>query len=124
MSGHRIPAGIVNARLASTKFSLTRHPPSPSLRPFVDHLWLLRWDLTGQPPYEQVVLPNLAVNVTFFRGAAGVFGPSKRPFRYILEGAEQGIGVRFRPGGFRTFLSSHSPAVPFRWPNSSPALYQ
>jgi AraC-like DNA-binding protein len=105
VSGHRIPAGIVNARQAGTKFSLTRYPPSPSLRPFVDHHWLLRWDLTGQPPHEQVVLPNLAGNVTFFRDAAGAFGPGRRPFRYVLEGARQGIGVRFRPGSFRAFLS-------------------
>lgn len=105
MSGHRIPAGIVNARQARTKYSFTRYPPSPSLRPFVDHHWVLRWDLTGHPPYEQVVLPNLAVNMTFFRDAAWVSGPRRELFRYVLEGAEQGIGVRFRPGSFRAFLS-------------------
>lgn len=105
MSGHRIPAGIVNAREASTNFSLARHSPAPGLLPFVDHHWLLRWDLTGRPPHEQVVLPNLAVNVTFFRDAAGAFGPGKRPFRYVVEGADQGIGVRFRPGAFRAFLT-------------------
>ncbi|KZB83354.1 AraC family transcriptional regulator [Amycolatopsis regifaucium] len=105
MSGHRIPAGIVNAREASAKFSLVRHPPAPELRPFVDHHWVLRWDLTGREPHEQVVLPNLAVNVTFFRDAAGAFGPGKRPFRYLVGGVDQGIGVRFRPGAFRAFLT-------------------
>ncbi len=105
MSGHRIPAGIVNAREASAKFGLVRHRPSPELRPFVDHHWVLRWDLNGRPAHEQVVLPNLAVNVTFFRDAAGAFGPGKRPFRYLVEGKDHGIGVRFRPGAFRTFLT-------------------
>ncbi|MFE6614322.1 DUF6597 domain-containing transcriptional factor [Amycolatopsis sp. NPDC057786] len=103
MSGHRIPAGIVNAREA--KFSLVRHRPTPALRPFVDHHWVLRWDLSGRPPHEQVVLPNLAVNVTFFRDAAGAFGPGKRPFRYTVAGTDHGIGVRFRPGAFRAFLT-------------------
>ncbi|UMP05495.1 AraC family transcriptional regulator [Amycolatopsis sp. EV170708-02-1] len=102
MSGHRIPAGIVNARAA--KFSLVRHPPAPELRPYVDHHWVLRWDLRGRPGEEQAVLPNLAVNVTFFRHAAGAFGPGKRPFRYLVEGTDHGIGVRFRPGAFRAFL--------------------
>ncbi|MER6669040.1 AraC family transcriptional regulator [Amycolatopsis japonica] len=102
MSGHRIPAGIVNARAA--KFSLVRHPPTPELRPYVDHHWVLRWDLRGGPGEEQAVLPNLAVNVTFFRLAAGAFGPGKRPFRYLVEGTDHGIGVRFRPGAFRAFL--------------------
>ncbi|EME64298.1 helix-turn-helix domain-containing protein [Amycolatopsis decaplanina] len=105
MSGHRIPAGIVNAREADAKFSLVRHRPAPDLRPFVDHHWVLRWDLSGRPPHEQVVLPNLAVNVTFFRDAAGAFGPGKRPFRYVVEGTDHGIGVRFRPGAFRAFLT-------------------
>jgi len=103
VSGHRIPAGIVNARQA--KFSLVRHRPAPGLRPFVDHHWVLRWDLGGGPPHEQVVLPNLAVHVTFFRDAEGAFGPGKRPFRYTVAGRDQGIGVRFRPGAFRAFLT-------------------
>ncbi|QXV61172.1 AraC family transcriptional regulator [Amycolatopsis sp. TNS106] len=103
MSGHRIPAGIVNARQA--KFSLVRHRPAPELRPFVEHHWVLRWNLSGRPPQEQVVLPNLAVNVTFFRDAAGAFGPGKRPFRYTVAGMDHGIGVRFRPGAFRAFLT-------------------
>ncbi len=105
MSRHRIPAGIVNAREASAKFGLVRHRPSPELRPFVDHHWVLRWDLRGRPAHEQVVLPNLAVNVTFFRDAAAASGPGKRPFRYLVEGKDHGIGVRFRPGAFRAFLT-------------------
>ncbi len=105
VSGHRIPAGIVNAREASARFSLARHRPGPGLRPFVDHLWVLRWDLRDRPPHEQVVLPNLAVNLTFFSDANGAFGPGKRPFRYVVAGKDHGIGVRFRPGAFRAFLT-------------------
>ncbi|MEV6910543.1 AraC family transcriptional regulator [Amycolatopsis sp. NPDC051071] len=105
MSGHRIPAGIVNARQARAAFSLVRHRPAPELQPFVDHHWVLRWELGDRPPHEQVVLPNLAVNVTFFRDATGAFGPGKRPFRYVVEGADHGIGVRFRPGAFRAFMT-------------------
>ncbi|WP_414941949.1 AraC family transcriptional regulator [Amycolatopsis sp. cmx-11-51] len=108
MSGHRIPAGVVNAREASAAFSLVRHQPAPELRPFVDHHWVLRWDLGDRPPHEQVVLPNLAVNVTFFgdaSGASGASGPGKRPFRYVVAGRDHGIGVRFRPGAFRAFLT-------------------
>ncbi|MEU3625225.1 AraC family transcriptional regulator [Amycolatopsis coloradensis] len=105
MSGHRIPAGIVDARGANAAFSLVRRPPTPELRPFVDHHWILRWDLGDRPPHEQVVLPNLAVNVTFFSDATGASGPGKRPFRYVVAGTDHGIGVRFRPGAFRAFLT-------------------
>ncbi len=105
VSGHRIPAGIVDARQANAAFSLVRHRPAPELRPFVDHHWVLRWDLSGRPPHEQVVLPNLAVNVTFFRDGAAASGPGKQLFRYVVEGTDHGIGVRFRPGAFRAFTT-------------------
>jgi AraC-like DNA-binding protein len=104
MPSRRIPAGIVNERLANRRFTLTRRAPAPALAPFVDHYWVLRWDLTGKKPHEQRVLPNLAVNVTFFQRGHGVFGPARDVFSHVLDGAGQGVGARFRPGCFRPFL--------------------
>ncbi|MEV4052755.1 helix-turn-helix domain-containing protein [Amycolatopsis sp. NPDC049688] len=101
---HRIPRGIVAEATARTMFTLTRHPPAPELAEFVDYHWILRWDRTGKPPYEQRVLPNLAVHVTFFPGASGVHGPARDVFSHRLTGRVQGLGVRFRPGCFRAFL--------------------
>ncbi|EOD68268.1 AraC family transcriptional regulator [Amycolatopsis vancoresmycina DSM 44592] len=104
MGEHRIPRGIVAGATARTMFTLTRHPPAPELAEFVDYHWILRWDRTGKPPYEQRVLPNLAVHVTFFPGASGVHGPARAVFSHRLTGRVQGLGVRFRPGCFRAFL--------------------
>ncbi|GAB3136273.1 helix-turn-helix domain-containing protein [Amycolatopsis stemonae] len=101
---HRIPRGIVAEATARTRFTLTRHAPAPELAEFVDYHWVLRWDLRGKPPHDQRVLPNLAVHVTFFPGASGVYGPAHDVFSHRLEGRVQGLGVRFRPGCFRAFL--------------------
>jgi AraC-like DNA-binding protein len=101
---HRIPRGIVAEATARTMFTLTRYPPAPELAEFVEYHWVLRWDLRGKPPYEQRVLPNLAVNVTFFPGASGVFGPARDVFSHRLAGRVQGLGLRFRAGTFRAFL--------------------
>jgi AraC-like DNA-binding protein len=101
---HRIPRGIVAEATARTMFTLTRHAPAPELAEFVDYHWVLRWDRRGKPPHEQRVLPNLAVHVTFFPGASGVYGPAHDVFSHHLEGRVQGLGVRFRPGCFRAFL--------------------
>ena len=101
---HRIPRGIVAEATARTMFTLTRHAPAPELAEFVDYHWVLRWDLRGRPPHDQRVLPNLAVHVTFFPGASGVYGPARDVFSHRLEGRVQGLGVRFRPGCFRAFL--------------------
>ena len=104
MVEHRIPQGIVAEATARTMFTLTRHPPAPELAEFVDYHWVLHWDRRGEPPYEQRVLPNLAVHATFFPGASGVHGPGREVFSHRLEGRVQGLGVRFRPGCFRAFL--------------------
>ncbi|MFD9892162.1 DUF6597 domain-containing transcriptional factor [Amycolatopsis sp. NPDC059027] len=104
MPDRRIPRGIINERVARTKFTLTRHPPASALTPFVQYYWILRWDLRGQPPFEQRVLPNLSVHAVFFPGADGVYGPMHDVFSYRLEGRVHGLGVRFRPGCFRPFL--------------------
>jgi AraC-like DNA-binding protein len=101
---HRIPRGIVAEATARTMFTLTRYPPAPELAEFVDYHWVLRWDLRGKPPHEQRVLPNIAVNVTFFPGASGVYGPARAVFSHRLAGRVHGLGARFRPGCFRAFL--------------------
>ncbi|ATY15247.1 AraC family transcriptional regulator [Amycolatopsis sp. AA4] len=100
----RIPSGILNERTARTKFTLTRYPPAPELRDFVEHHWVLRWNLTE--PHDQHVLPNLSVHVTFFPGACGVYGPAHQLFTHRLSGRVHGIGARIRPGCFRPFLGA------------------
>ncbi|WP_216213852.1 helix-turn-helix domain-containing protein [Amycolatopsis aidingensis] len=104
MAGHRVPQGILRERAAGERFELSRHEPAPSLRPFVEYYWVVRWDLRGRPPYRQWVLPNLAVHAAFSRNASGVFGPRTTSFDYLLRGRDQVLGVRFRPGSFRPFL--------------------
>ncbi|WP_033292874.1 AraC family transcriptional regulator [Amycolatopsis jejuensis] len=98
----RIPSGIVDERVARTKFTLTRHAPAPELRDLVEHHWILRWNLAE--PHEQQVLPNLSVHVTFFPGGTGVYGPAHELFTHHLSGHVHGIGARIRPGCFRPFL--------------------
>jgi AraC-like DNA-binding protein len=100
----RIPQGILHAPSARERFELTRHQPAAPLRPFLHYYWIARWDLRGLPPHEQRVLPNLSVHVTFNRKASGVFGPAHRTFSHLLEGRDQVLGARFRPGCFRPFL--------------------
>lgn len=94
----------MHQRRASTKFTLTKHEPCEPLRPFVEYYWAVRWDLGAAEPYEQNVLPNLSVHLTFGPGARGVYGPSRELFAYHLSGSGQVIGARIRPGCFRPFL--------------------
>jgi AraC-like DNA-binding protein len=98
--------GVLRPDLAVTKFRLTRYPPGPALAPFVDFHWIAAWDLRGQPPHEQQILPHPNVNLAFEQAGAAVFGVDTRLFSRRIAGRGHVLGVRFRPGGFRPFWSA------------------
>ena len=96
-------AGVLHAETAATRFTLSRHAPPDDLAPFLDYWWVVRWDLRGQPPHEQEILPHPNVTLAFEASGAGVFGVDRSIFKRRLTGLGKGLGVRFRPGGFRPF---------------------
>ena len=102
--------GIVDAAELFARVRFRRREPAPGLRPYLEHYWLIDWDL-GRP-YASHVVPHPSVNVVFQR-----FGdrPGSEPFAEVagiglelftqkLEGRGQVCGVQFRPGGFRPFV--------------------
>src|SRR3984885_13703540 len=98
-------AGVLHAAAAATRFTLHRYPPPEDLALFVDFCWAIRWDLRGQPPHEQQILPHPNVNLAFEAGGPSVYGVDRKIFTRRLSGAGKALGIRFRPGGFRPFYS-------------------
>lgn len=96
--------GIVNPGAGLARFRLHRHCPSPPAARFVDRYWVVSWDLTGQPPHQQRVLPHPVVNVVFESGSATAYGVTTGMTVKTLEGRGRALGVMFRPAGFRPFL--------------------
>ncbi|MEV0034538.1 helix-turn-helix domain-containing protein [Streptomyces sp. NPDC050804] len=108
--------GIVDAPELFTRVRFRRREPAPALRPYLEHYWLIDWDLPQ--PYVSHVVPHPSVNVVFQRFG---HGPDSPPFAEVsgiglelftqrLEGRGRVCGVQFRPGGFRPFAP--------RWPVS------
>ena len=95
--------GVLRPGLAATRFSLVRGEPAAMLAPFVDFYWILRWDLRGQPPHEQTILPHPNVNLAFEASGTGIYGVDRRLFTRSLAGQGRAFGVRFRAGCFRPF---------------------
>ena len=89
--------------LAATRFQLTRTVPCAELAPFVEFYWILRWDLRGQQPHEQTILPHPNVNLAFEASGAGIYGVDRRLFTRSLSGSGRVLGARFRAGCFRPF---------------------
>jgi AraC-like DNA-binding protein len=95
--------GVLRPDLAAAHFRLGRCQPSDALAAFVDYYWIPRWDLRGEPPYEQAILPHPNVHLVFEASGAGIFGVDRRLFTRSLSGLGLAFGVRFRPGCFRPF---------------------
>ncbi|AGZ45351.1 helix-turn-helix domain-containing protein [Actinoplanes friuliensis] len=78
--------------------------PPPDLAAYVSNFWFAEWDLRGQEPYRQKIVPYPAVHLTFRDGAALVRGLERGHIIRVLEGRGEVFGVTFRPGCFRPFL--------------------
>lgn len=98
--------GIVHAAAGLEKFSLSRFTPGPQLKPFVDHFWVVRYDLPAGTTHTQTVLsyPNVHLAFEHDEGRrALVYGIPRRPFVRELRGTGRTLGVRVRAGGFFPF---------------------
>ncbi|TNY37530.1 AraC family transcriptional regulator [Thermomonospora catenispora] len=95
--------GILRAAAGLRRFRMHRTAPSPGLSPYVEHHWILHWDL--REPHAQRVLTHPTVHLTFTTGGrARVVGIVRGAFDETIAGRGRVVGVRFRPGGFRPLL--------------------
>jgi AraC-like DNA-binding protein len=96
----------LNPGAGAAKFQLTRHRPAPDLGFFIEHYWLITWDLRGQEPYTQEILPDPSVHLVFEPGRTRIYGVITGKFARRLEEASGVVGVKFRPGAFYPFLQA------------------
>jgi AraC-like DNA-binding protein len=79
--------------------------PGAALAPFVERYWAVTWDLRGQEPYRQRIVPYPNVHLTWVSGAEpALHGVARRQVVRVLDGLGHVFGVAFRPGGFRPWL--------------------
>ncbi|MEV7600145.1 helix-turn-helix domain-containing protein [Kitasatospora sp. NPDC089797] len=95
--------GVLHPARAAESIRVDRLAPAPDVARFVEYYWLVRWDVTGHPPYEQKVLAHPNVHLVFEAPRARVYGVDRSLFVRRLEGAGHVLGARFRPGAFQPF---------------------
>ena len=95
------------------KFLHLRLAPPPHLTSWVQHYWMVQWDLREFEPRSQETLPHPSVQLLFEQDLqktdaapkeAEVAGVCTGKFSRQLEGWTRVFGVKFKPGGFRPFL--------------------
>lgn len=101
---HEKPRGILNAPAAGGNSGLTRYWPAPDLAPFIEHFWVVRWDV--REPLAAETVPHPSVHLVLeTSGRAEVIGVMNRKFTRLIEGRGRVFGTKFRPGAFRAFVS-------------------
>ncbi|MCD9022527.1 DUF6597 domain-containing transcriptional factor [Cohnella silvisoli] len=95
--------GILQADAGKQKFSLLRYEPAEKLRVYIQHYWVVEWDLRGQEPYRQVVLSHPNVNLVFEPGRTRLYGIWEKTSEQLLQGQGSVFAVKFNPGGFYPF---------------------
>src|SRR3984893_2759754 len=96
--------GILNLQAGKKKFSLSRHPPAQDLSFFVEHYWIVSWDLRGQEPYVQETLPYPCIHLVIEKDQSRVYGMGTGKFARLLENKGQVFGIKFKPGAFYPFV--------------------
>jgi AraC-like DNA-binding protein len=96
---------VLHPERGASRFTVTPVPPCPGLALCVEYHWIVRWDVTGQPAYEQQVLSHPSVHLVLEPEPVGplVYGVVRGVYTRRLVGAGQVHGVKFLPGGFRAF---------------------
>jgi AraC-like DNA-binding protein len=78
-----------------------RYHPSPHLERYVEHFWVVEWDLRGEAPERAETLPHPSVHMIFERdGKSRIRGAARTKFSKLLEGKGGVFAVKFTPGGF------------------------
>ncbi|MFD7639935.1 DUF6597 domain-containing transcriptional factor [Kitasatospora sp. NPDC059795] len=93
--------GILDPDGLLSRLRFRRREPAAALRPYLEHYWLIDWDLPR--PYTTSVLPHPSVNAVFQPGGAELSGIGTAVFRQELTGRGWVVGTQFRPGGFAAF---------------------
>src|SRR5471032_1805568 len=100
------PRGLLQRKAAAPNAGHTRLLPSRELRPFIEHFWIVRWDLRGQKPQLAETLPHPSVYWITENRTSKLHGVPTKRFSRVLKGKGRVFGVKFRPGGFHPFLGS------------------
>jgi AraC-like DNA-binding protein len=95
--------GILDPASGLARFRLGRRPPAPDLAAVVDFHWMVEWDLRGEAPHVQSVLPFPCVNLAADDYGLRVYGPTTRRFDRELSARGWAVGTRFGAGLFAGF---------------------
>lgn len=103
--------GVLKQTPVEGKFRHSRRSPSLELAPWIDHYWLVSWDLHGCKPHVAETLPHPNFQVIFEKGSSEVAGVFTGKFSRTLQGRSHVFGIKFNAGAFRPFLKETASSI-------------
>ena len=88
---------------ANRRFTFKRYEPSEDLAPFIEHYWIIRWDMADGARFDIEILPYPSVHITITSEASEITGLVTGKFARTISGNGVVLGVKFKPGGFYPF---------------------
>lgn len=112
-------AGVLRPAELARHVELARLPCHPTLSPWIENYWILRWELPAGASYVSSTLPHPACTLSVEHGHTRegvvepvvVTGVLTRRFDVTLAGSGWVLGAKFRPGGFAAFTSTDARAL-------------
>ncbi|HEX2908285.1 MAG TPA: AraC family transcriptional regulator [Phototrophicaceae bacterium] len=98
--------GLLNPQTGEQKFRLARYLPAEDVGRWVEHYWLVAWNLGDEAPYRSENLPYPSVHLVFESGNTRIWGVVSGKFTRVLAGAGRVLGIKFRPGAFYPLVKS------------------
>ena len=107
------PKGLLNVGVPSegTFHHARLLPTRADIAFFIEHYWLVAWDLTGLAPRTQETLPYPSLHIAIEEGRSGVYGIVRGKFTRKIEGNSRVFGIKFKPGAFYPFFKSSVSAL-------------
>jgi len=98
------PRGLLDLASGRRHFRLSRYHASDELSFFVEHFWIVEWELPENRTFQQQSLPHPSVHIAVERGRAEVVGITRGKFVRVLQGRGRVFGIKFCPGAFHPFV--------------------
>ena len=100
------PRGMLKTAASERqRYRHERYHPSPDLERYVEHFWVVEWDLRGAAPERAETLPHPSVHMIFERdGKSRIRGAARKKFSKLLDDKGGVFAVKFTPGGFYPFV--------------------
>lgn len=98
-----LPHEVLNPLNAGQQYSFQLYQPLAGLADFIEHYWVVHWDLRDKPAFTVEVIPSPYINMTFMSEGPRITGVTTGKYTYELKEKGAIVGIKFKPGGLYVF---------------------